>query len=83
MYEKYDVLYIMFIFRYWSITSTEKWHLLTNSVISFSIVEIYYNSTWDSICNDNYFDYNEANVKCHQLAFTVSQVYDYAGSITM
>ena len=47
---------------------------------SSGIVEIYYLSIWGNICDDSYFGYNEANVICHQLAFTGVSSY---GSTTM
>ena len=50
---------------------------------SSGIVEIYYLSTWGNICDDNLFSYNEADVICHQLAFTGVSSYGYAGSTTV
>ena len=47
------------------------------------IVEIYYGSTWGNICDDASFSYNEANVICHQLAFTGVSSYGNAGSTTL
>ena len=47
------------------------------------IVEIYYSSTWGNICDDALFSYNEANVICHQLAFTGVSSYGNAGSTTL
>ena len=50
---------------------------------SSGIVEIYYLSTWGNICDDTYFSSYEANVICHQLAFTGASSYGYAGSTSM
>ena len=47
------------------------------------IVEIYYSSTWGNICDDASFSYNEANVICHQLAFTGVSSYGNAGSTSL
>ena len=47
------------------------------------IVEIYYTSIWGNICDDALFTYNEANVICHQLAFTGVSSYGNAGSTTL
>ena len=47
------------------------------------IVEIYYSSTWGNICDDASFGYNEANVICHQLAFTGVSSYGNAGNTKM
>ena len=47
------------------------------------IVEIYNSSTWGNICDDTYFGYNEANVICHQLAFTGVSSYGNVGSISL
>ena len=63
--------------------------LIINNVYSktqaynFGIVEIYYSSTWGNICDDTYFGYNEANVICHQLAFTGVSSYGNVGSISL
>ena len=55
----------------------------TVQAFSFGIVEIYYNPVWGNICDDSYFGYNEANVICHQLAFTGVSSYGNSGSTTM
>ena len=47
------------------------------------IVEICDSSTWGNICDDSYFGYNEANVICHQLAFTGVSIYGNSGSTTL
>ena len=52
----------------------------TTQVFASGIVEIYYGGAWGNICDDIYFGYNEANVICHQLAFTGVSSYGYAGS---
>ena len=52
----------------------------TTQAFTSGIVEIYYEGAWGNICNDNHFGYNEANVICHQLAFTGVSSYGYAGS---
>ena len=55
---------------------------LPSTVQAFTsgIVEIYYSGAWGNICDDIYFGYNEANVICHQLAFTGVSSYGYTGS---
>ena len=52
----------------------------TTQAYTSGIVEIYYNSTWGNICDDYLFSYNEANVICHQLAFTGVSSYGNAGN---
>ena len=55
----------------------------TIQAFTSGIVEIYYSSTWGNICDDSSFGYNEANVICHQLAFTGVSSYGNAGSTTL
>ena len=55
----------------------------TTQAYTYGIVEIYYSSTWGNICDDSSFGYNEANVICHQLAFTGVSSYGNAGSTTL
>ena len=47
------------------------------------IVEIYYSRIWGNICVDSSFGSPEANVICHQLAFTGVSSYGYAGSTSL
>ena len=55
----------------------------TTQAYTSGIVEIYYTSTWGNICDDGSFGYNEANVICHQLAFTGVSSYGNAGSTSL
>ena len=55
----------------------------TTQAYTSGIVEIYYTSTWGNICYGGSFGYNEANVICHQLAFTGVSSYGNAGSTSL
>ena len=63
-------------------------HYSTTQAYTSGIVEIYYGNilwfkSWGNICDDTLFGYNEANVICHQLAFTGVSSYGNAGSTTL
>ena len=55
----------------------------TTQAYTSGIVEIYYTSSWGNICDDASFSYNEANVICHQLAFTGVSSYGNVGSTSL
>lgn len=46
-------------------------------------MEIYYENTWGNICDDKYFSAAEAEVVCHQLAFTGVNNYGFAAAPTV
>ena len=49
---------------------------------SSGIVQIYYSNTWGNICDDTYFDADEADVICHQLSYTGASSYSYTAVTT-
>ena len=55
----------------------------TTQAYTAGIVEIYYSSTWGNICDDSSFGSTEADVICHQLAFTGASSYGNAGSTSL
>ena len=50
---------------------------------SSGIVEVYYSGSWGNICNDYFFNYNEADVVCHQLGYEGSSLNTNTGTKTM
>ena len=46
-----------------------------NSLYSSGIVQVYYDGSWEGICNDASFGINAADVICHQLGFTGVDTY--------
>ena len=53
----------------------------TSSSYYYGIVQIWYNGEWGNICDDSYYDENEANVICHQLEYTGASSYSKAGLV--
>ena len=45
----------------------------------YGIVQVYINNGWGNICDDSYYDANEAHVICHQLSYTGASSYSRAG----
>ena len=54
----------------------------TTQAWNSGIVQIYYGG-WGNICDDSSFGSDEADVVCHQLAYTGASSYGNTGSITM
>ena len=55
----------------------------TSSSYYYGIVRVYYNNGWGNICDDYYYNYNEANVICHQLGYTGASRYSRAGLVKL
>ena len=45
----------------------------------YGIVQVYINNGWGNICDDSYYNANEAHVICHQLSYTGASSYSRAG----
>ena len=54
---------------------------VSSSSYYYGIVQIYHNSGWGNICDDNYYSSAEANVICHQLGYTGASSYSRAGLV--
>uniref|UniRef100_A0A1X7SXN5 SRCR domain-containing protein n=1 Tax=Amphimedon queenslandica TaxID=400682 RepID=A0A1X7SXN5_AMPQE len=52
---------------------------VSSSSYYYGIVQLYYNSIWGNICDDNYYSSSEADVICHQLGYTGASSYSRAG----
>ena len=52
---------------------------VTSSSYYYGIVQIRYNEHWGNICDDYYYNKNEADVICHQLGYTGASSYSRAG----
>ncbi|XP_019859785.1 PREDICTED: neurotrypsin-like [Amphimedon queenslandica] len=52
---------------------------VSSSSYYYGIVQLYYNSRWGNICDDNYYSSSEADVICHQLGYTGASSYSRAG----
>ena len=52
---------------------------VTSSSYYYGIVQILYNGQWGNICDDYYYNKNEADVICHQLGYTGASSYSRAG----
>ena len=56
---------------------------VTSTSYYYGTVRVYYNSGWGNICYDSSYDYNEANVICHQLGYTGASSYSRAGLVRL
>ena len=54
---------------------------VTSSSYYYGIVQIRYNGQWGNICDDFYYNQNEADVICHQLGYTGASSYSRAGLV--
>ena len=53
--------------------------LVRNSITSpdytSGVVQVWWNGQWGNICNDDLFNYDEADVVCHQLGWSGASSY--------
>ena len=78
-----EFVYLLFLNIYIAPAGNGVVHLYRNGVTSssyyYGIVQIWYNGQWGNICDDYYYNQNEADVICHQLGYTGASGFSRAG----
>ena len=51
---------------------------ITSSDYTSGVVQVWLNGQWGNICYDDAFDYDEADVVCHQLGWSGASSYTFS-----